>query len=331
MSDRSAPKNSTLELESGDVIDDFEISSVLARSGMGSVFKAHQRSTGRTVVLKVPHLHFESDVVFFSRFQREERIGLRLDHRGIVKVIAYAEKTRPYLVMEYVEGQSLWRLTAGQRPAHIAVSRVLAIGRQLCEVLAYMHRRGVVHRDLKPDNIVIDADDGVHLVDFGIALDLSARRLTWGRFSTVLGTPRYMAPEQVHGKRGDARTDVYALGLILYELLAGASPFADEDPVKLMNARCKRLPRPLKDLAPDLDAETTEVIMRAIARDPRDRYANADEMLGALLDPHGPAATVPGGARSDRPRSAPHHALAAGVGVVCAVLLTLVSLAVLVR
>ncbi len=334
MDNWSVPKNHTLELEPGDLLDDFEVSSVLARSGMGSVFKARQRSTGRTVVLKVPHLHFESDVMFFSRFQREERIGLRLDHRAIVKFIACADKSRPYLVMEHVEGQSLWRLMGGLRPAHVPVDRVLAIGRQLCEVLAYMHGEGVVHRDLKPENIVVDAEDGVHIIDFGIALDLSARRLTWGRLSARLGTPEYMAPEQVRGKRGDARTDVYALGLILYEWLGGASPFVAADPVTLMNARCKREPRPLHEVAPDLDSDIAAVIMRAIARDPRSRYASADELLGALRDPSRAVAMAgPGAARPNRDRggATPLRALAAALGVLCAVLLTLFSLAVLVR
>jgi eukaryotic-like serine/threonine-protein kinase len=274
---------SSQDLEPGDVLDDFEISSVLARSGMGSIFRAKQRSTGRAVVLKVPHLHFESDVAFYSRFLREERIGLRLDHHAIVKVIPNAKRSRQYLVMEYVEGPSLWRMMKAQ--GRIPVDLALDIGRQICEALAYMHRAGVVHRDLKPENIVIDSSDRAHIIDFGIALDFSDRRITWGRLSSRLGTPEYMAPEQIRGKRGDGRVDVYALGIILYEMLSGRSAYVAESPALLIKAKSKRDARPLSDVAPNVDPRIAAVISRAIARDPKDRYANADAMLDALRDP----------------------------------------------
>jgi serine/threonine-protein kinase len=279
----TADGRSRYQLAPGDSLDGYDIRSVLSRGGMGCVFKAHERATGRDVVLKVPHLHLESDVAFYSRFEREERIGLRLRHPSIAAVAAVPEKSRPYLVMELVEGRSLYEVmrTEGRLPE----ARALEIGRRICEVLVYIHAQGVVHRDLKPENVVLDADGGVHIVDFGVALDFSSPRLTWGRFSSRVGTPEYMSPEQIRGRRGDDRVDIYALGLILYELLAGVGPYQAPTVAALLQARVEREARPLTDVAPEVDPNVARVIMRALAVDPRDRYASAAQMLASLSDP----------------------------------------------
>jgi eukaryotic-like serine/threonine-protein kinase len=262
---------------------------------MGCVFKAQERATGRTVVLKVPHLHLEADVVFFSRFEREEKIGLRLNHPFIATVLRVPEKSRPYLVMEYVEGTSLYHVmtTEGRLP----VERVLAIGRQICEALVYMHAENVVHRDLKPENILVDEQGRIRLIDFGVALDFAARRLTWGRLSSRMGTPEYMSPEQIRGQRGDHRVDVYALGFILYEMIAGVTPYEAPTLSALIKAKTERAPRPLSDVVPGLDPHVARVIMRALAVEKSDRYASAGEMLGALTDPES-AITPPPTSRS---------------------------------
>jgi serine/threonine-protein kinase len=278
------------ELEPGDVIDGFQIVRVVARCGMGSVFKAHDRATGAAVVLKIPHMSFESDVVFYSRFQREERIGLRLRHPLIARVIAVAEKSRPYIVVEHVEGPSLWHLVRSE--GRMSAERATAIGKQLCEALAHMHSQGVVHRDIKPENVLIDSAGTPRIVDFGIALDYRDRRLTWGHLSSRLGTPEYMAPEQMRGRRGDARVDVYALGATLYEILAGAPPFPPGSVRDLVRLKLHHEPRPLTEVAPDIDPALAGVVMRAIARDPRDRFSSALDMLGALSDPRRASATA---------------------------------------
>jgi serine/threonine protein kinase len=271
------------ELEPGDVVDGFQVLRVLARSGMGSVYKAHDRATGTTVVLKVPLMSCESDVVLFSRFQREERIGLRLTHPGIVRVLPKRDKSRPYIVLEHVEGASLLRVLRHEGP--LPPERVVAIGLQLCDGLAYAHAEGVIHRDLKPENVLLDENGSIRIIDFGIALDSRDRRLTWGQLSNRMGTPEYMAPEQFRGRRGDARVDVYALGAILYELLAGTTPFRKGSMAALMKAKHREEPRPIRDAVPDVVPELAALIMRALAREPDARFSNIDEMRRALADP----------------------------------------------
>jgi serine/threonine-protein kinase len=274
---------SRYDLEPGDVVDGFQIVRVLSRSGMGSVFKAHQRSTGMPVVLKVPHLTLESDVVFYSRFLREERIGLRVRHPAIPRVIACPDKTRPYIALEYAEGRSLRDVLSKDGP--VSGGGALNVARQICAALVYLHSQGVVHRDLKPENVLVDSGGDVRIVDFGVALDSADRRLTWGGFSSRLGTPDYMAPEQIRGKRGDARVDVYCLGTLLYEMLSGRTPYEGKDARAVMRAKLRLEPRPLLEVAPGVDPGIAAVAMRALSRRPDRRFATAAEMLAALEDP----------------------------------------------
>ena len=267
----------------GDHLDQYDLTELLARSGMASIFKAIDRESGKTVALKVPYMQFESDIVFHERFRREEQIGQRLDHPNIIKVLEPKEKSRMYLAMEYVEGTSLRALMQHKRP--LPREKALDIARQLCEALVYMHENGVVHRDLKPENILVMADGRVKLLDFGIALDESARRLTWFGLSNTVGTPDYMAPEQVGGRRGDDRTDIYALGTILYEMLTGELPYSGANVHSLMQAKQNDDPRAPSQIVPGIDPQEEEIVMHAIERSPRYRYASAKEMLEELRDP----------------------------------------------
>ena len=256
---------------------------MLARSGMGSVLKARQRSTGPAGGSQGPHFHLESDIVFYSRFEREEQIGLRLHHPAIAATLPVTDKSRPYLVMEYVAGRSLRTIMNEEGP--LSVERALFIADQVCGTLIYLHNEGVVHRDLKPDNILVDREGRVKIVDFGIAMDRSARRLTWAGLSSKLGTPDYMAPERIRGRRGDGRADTYALGVILYEMLTGVMPHEAPTVLELMKTKAKKPPRDLSEVAPHLESKLASVVMRAIARHPSDRFASAKDMLTALRDP----------------------------------------------
>jgi len=170
-----------------------------------------------------------------------------------------------------------------ERP--LKTERALNFARQVCDAMVYMHSQGVVHRDLKPENVLVTAEGRIKIMDFGIALDESARRLTWSGLSTTIGTPDYMAPEQVSGRHGDARTDVYALGTMLFEMLTGNLPFGGTNVYAMMRAKTGDDPQPPSRFVPDIDPHIEEIILRAIERSPRNRYPNAAEMLADLNAP----------------------------------------------
>jgi serine/threonine protein kinase len=279
------------EVVVGEKIDQYTLSELLARSGMASIFKAVDDASGATVALKIPHPQYESDVVFFERFRREEQIGQRLEHPHVVKVLKPRDKSRMYMAMEYVDGRSLRAVIQEQRT--LPAERALEIARQVTEALVYLHANGIIHRDIKPENILLLGDHGLKILDFGIALDDSARRLTWTGLSSTMGTPDYMAPEQIGGRRGDARTDVYAIGLLLYEMLTGNLPYSSPNAQALMRAKTNEDPQPPSYHLPTIDPALEVIIMRAIARDPRARYDTAQALLDALRDPAAAALADP--------------------------------------
>ncbi len=271
------------EVSVGENLDQYKLIEVIARSGMASIFKAVDQIDGKTVAIKVPYMQFESDVVFYGRFQREEEVGRRLNHPGIVKVLTPKKKSRMYIAMEFIEGESLRSMMRGTDG--MPVEKALGLARQLAETLVYMHGEGVVHRDLKPENILVTAEGQTKIMDFGIALDESARRLTWSGLSSTIGTPDYMAPEQVSGRRGDVRTDIYSLGTILYEMLTGHLPYSGPNVYNVMRAKTAEDPQPPTAFKPDLDPKLEEIVLHAIERNPRERYASAGQMLEDLRDP----------------------------------------------
>jgi serine/threonine-protein kinase len=274
------------ELEVGQVLDGrFRIVDVISRSGMASIFKAIDQTTDGVVALKVPFMQFESDPGFYQRFQREQAIGKALQHPYILKMMddESMNKTRPYIVMEYLEGQTLGHLMQTIRP--MPEPDALKIASRICEALHYMHEHDVVHRDLKPDNIMICNDGSIRIMDFGIAKMESARRLTFGGFTPAMGTPDYMAPEQVRGKRGDRRTDIYSLGAILYEMVTGSVPFEGANPFIIMNSRLSGDPVAPRQRNDKVSPQVEEIILHAMARNPQDRYATAMDMKLELDHP----------------------------------------------
>ncbi len=273
------------ELGPGGVLDErFEITDLISRSGMASIFKANDLKTGRTVAIKVPLMQFESDIASFSRFEREEEIGKALSHPYLLKVfpIDAKEKSRPYIVMEFLEGQTLSAVLSQVHP--LPEPDAAKIASRICEALEHMHVNKIVHRDLKPQNIMICNDGSIRIMDFGIAKSLKARRLTFVGFSPSMGTPDYMAPEQVKGKRGDERTDIYALGAILYEMATGSTPFEGETPYAVMNARVSGDPIAPRKVNPKLTPAIEEIILHAMERNPAERFASAAAMKAELDD-----------------------------------------------
>jgi serine/threonine-protein kinase len=269
------------ELNVGSLLDDrFEVTDIIAKSGMASLFKANDRLTGKAVALKVPLLQIESDPAGFDRFRREEEIGLQLNHPGILKILPVEKKSRPYIAMEYLEGQTLSELLKSIRP--LPEPDAVKIASRVCEALDYMHKNGVVHRDLKPQNVMLCNDGTIRIMDFGIAKAEKARRLTFVGFTPTMGTPDYMAPEQVKGSRGDERTDLYSLGAILYEMATGETPFGGDSPYVIMNARVTGDPVAPRKANPKLTPVLEEIILHAMERDPKRRYPSAAAMKGEL-------------------------------------------------
>jgi serine/threonine protein kinase len=261
-------------LEAGSQIDSYRIEAPVARSGMASIYRATDLRNNRIVALKIPHPDLEADPILFDRFQREAGIGEKLDHPMVMRVFGDKERTRVYMVMEWCDGRLLRNiLTEGRIPQERAIS--IAIG--VLDALEYIHANGIVHRDLKPENIMVDEEDNIKLIDFGIAGDAAAKRLTYANFTAAIGTPNYISPEQVKGKRGDGRSDIYSIGVILYEMLTGKLPFTGPNPMAAMNERLLNHPMPPSVADPSVSPQLQEILYRALERDPKNRYAHAHE------------------------------------------------------
>jgi len=267
-------------LHPGDQLDRYRIEGLVARSGMASIFRATDLRDGRQVAIKIPHPEVEGDAALYDRFQREAEIGKSLDHPGVMKVFSDENRSRVYMVMEWVDGRLLRKILDDERK--LPPERAVHLTLRIVEALEYIHSKGVVHRDLKPENVMVDANDNVKLIDFGIAANAKSRRLTFAKLSQTMGTPDYISPEQVKGKRGDARSDLYALGVMLYEMLTGRVPFTGENAFLIMNDRLLNNPLPPREIDPTITPQLQEIIYRAMERNPKSRYASAQEFARDL-------------------------------------------------
>jgi len=274
----------------GSRIDRYEVLEALGKGAYAETYKARDTATGATVVLKSPDPMLFADPGLFQRFRRETEIARRLHHPGVQRSVDLAEKrSEPYLVLEYVDGDSL-RQRLRQYEGPVPIDQALDWGRQLAEALAYLHANGIVHRDLKPENILVTADGRLKVADFGTAMLTGARRLTWRHLSESLGTPDYMSPEQVQGNRGDARSDIYSWGVIMYELLTGRVPFGGDNWLAVMAGHLQSTPTRILKLRPDVSPALDAVVLHAMRRHPENRYASAEEIVADLdhldsLDP----------------------------------------------
>jgi serine/threonine protein kinase len=273
------------EFRRGDVLDGrFYILEDIYGGGMATLYRAEDMDHGRQdVVVKIPFLKFESDAAFYAQFCREEEVGLKLNHPYLLKFIPVESKSRAYIVTEYLRGCTLDYIIHKERP--LPEADAFKIASVICEAVQHMHDCGIIHNDLKPSNIMICSDRTLRVMDFGLATRVSARRGLFSALVPIFGTPQYMSPEQVKGKRTDARTDVYTLGAILFEMLTGKLPFESEDHWASVRQRTSGDPVAPRSLNPAISAQAEEIVLHAMQRRPDDRYQTAAAFKAGLDSP----------------------------------------------
>lgn len=257
----------------------YEIVRLLGRGGMGAVHLAHDRELGRDVAVKLisPHLAAEPGVL--DRFRREVQLSSKVTHPNVLRVYDLAEHGGlRFLTMQYIDGASLADVIAAERP--MDRERALALFAQVCRGVQAAHENGVLHRDLKPQNVMVDGTGHAFVTDFGLATSQELATMT--QTGALMGTPHYMSPEQVMGRRVDERSDLFSLGVILYELLAGAPPYAGDSPFEVMMVRTRAPPRSVRDVNPAVPARLAAVLDRCLAVDPAQRFRSVSELLDAL-------------------------------------------------
>jgi eukaryotic-like serine/threonine-protein kinase len=267
----------------------YELEELVGTGGMSSVFRAHDRILDRAVALKILHERYSSDDEYVERFRHEAEAVAKLAHANIVTVIDRGEQEgRQFIVFEYVDGENLKQVVARRGP--LPVREALEIALQAASALSFAHRQGLVHRDVKPQNVLVDADGRARVTDFGIARKIDVD-LGLTQTGSVLGTSSYIAPEQARGERVDALTDVYSLGAVLFELLTGQVPFDGENFVAVAMQHINEPPPSVLLLRPDVPLRVDSAVRRAMAKRPEDRFVSMDVFVRELrncLDELGP-------------------------------------------
>jgi eukaryotic-like serine/threonine-protein kinase len=264
------------------IAERYELEELVGTGGMSSVYRAHDRLLERYVAIKVLHERFTSDGEYVERFRREARAVAQLSHPNIVTVIDRGEQDdRQFIVFEYVDGENLKALLEREGPLPEPVAIELAL--QVARALGFAHEQGLVHRDVKPQNVLLNDGREAKVTDFGIArsLDVSGNLTQTG---TVMGTSDYIAPEQARGARVDAQSDIYSLGSVLYELLTGEVPFTGDNFVAVAMQHINRPPPSVRERRPELSPCVDDVVQRAMAKEPRDRFRSMNELCAALND-----------------------------------------------
>ncbi|HEY6318785.1 MAG TPA: serine/threonine-protein kinase [Acidimicrobiia bacterium] len=279
-----------MRLSPGTRVDRFEILEPLGEGAYAETYKARDTRDERVVVMKSFNPNLFADLHTFQRFRREAQIVTKLDHPNVVHSLDdESHRTEPYLILEYIEGDNL-RHYASHLGHPVPIDTAIDWGRQILAALGYLHAHGIVHRDLKPENVIIGTDGQLHIMDFGTALLDGAKRLTWRHLSESLGTPDYMSPEQIKGNRGDARSDIYAWGVFMYEVLTGEPPFRGDNWMATMAGHLQSDPKPLRSHRPDVPPALEAVVLHAMRRYPEHRYQSVAEVAHDLdhldeLDP----------------------------------------------
>src|SRR6266403_4825246 len=268
----------------------YTVESLLGSGGMGKVYKARDRELDRTVAIKVLRPDLMTDPQAMQRFKHELLLASSISHPNILRIHDLGEYNAvKFISMAYVDGGDLTQVM--RKEGRLPLDRVLHIMRQLAAALGAAHGVNVVHRDLKPQNILLGGGDHVYVTDFGIAKTLEADRTSVTRTGAVLGTPLYMSPEQVEGKQVDHRSDLYTFGLIFYEMLTGVLPFTGDTTFQLMYQRVHQLPKRPEMVIPDLPPYLSRICLKCLEKEPANRYQNAGEILADLEFKHAPTHT----------------------------------------
>ena len=266
-----------MRLESGQTVDGrYRVIERIGSGGMADVWAAEDLQLGRRIALKVLHDNFARDTEFVERFRREAESAAGLQHPNVVGVFDRGDADDTYYIaMELIEGSSLRDLIR----RGLSVGEAVEVARQILAAAGYAHQRGIVHRDLKPLNVLIDRSGRVRVTDFGIA---RAGTSDITRTGSVMGTAQYISPEQAQGHEITSASDIYSIGIVLYEMLTGRVPFDGENPVAIAMKHVSSVPAPPSQLNPEVSPALDAVVLRALAKDPRNRYASAEEMSAAL-------------------------------------------------
>jgi beta-lactam-binding protein with PASTA domain/predicted Ser/Thr protein kinase len=264
----------------------YEIGGVLGRGGMAEVHRGRDLRLGREVAVKVLRSDLARDPSFQVRFRREAQAAASLNHPAIVAVYDTGEDrtttgATPYIVMEYVEGETLRDVI--RREGHLEPERAMSLAADICGALDFSHRNGIVHRDVKPGNVMITPQGTVKVMDFGIARAVSDSAATMTSTAAVIGTAQYLSPEQARGEGVDARSDVYSMGCLLYELVTGAPPFSGDSPVAVAYQHVREDPRLPSSINPEVPPELDAILLKAMSKNPANRYQSAAEMRNDLL------------------------------------------------
>jgi eukaryotic-like serine/threonine-protein kinase len=259
----------------------YRIEAVIGEGGMGKVYKAHDSDLDRTVALKLVRPELAKDGSSLQRFKQELLLASSISHRNILRIhdLGDVEGVK-FISMAFVQGMDLHDLIAKQ--GRLPTERAVNIAKQLAGALEAAHAEGVVHRDLKPRNVLIDVDDHVYISDFGLAKSLDADKTGMTRVGEVLGTPRYMSPEQAESKTADNRSDLYSLGIIFYEMLTGEVPFTGESSLQVMFQHVQQQPKDPRLLNPGMPEHLATIILKCLEKDPARRYQSAQELLRDL-------------------------------------------------
>ena len=259
----------------------YQIIEEIGRGGMGRVYKVLDKDVEEKVALKLLNPEIAADEKIIKRFRNELKFARKITHKNVCRMFDLNEEEgTPYITMEYVPGEDL--KSSVRRMGQLTIGKAISVAKQICEGLDEAHRLGVVHRDMKPQNIMIDSEGNAHIMDFGIALSVETKGVT--EAGMIIGTPEYMSPEQVEGKQADKRSDVYSVGVIIYEMVTGRVPFEGDTALSVALKHKSEMPRNPKELNDLIPPDLNRLILKCMEKDREKRFQEADELLSELIN-----------------------------------------------